>query len=511
MDFQVTNKVIGTMEPLFDDFDERPVDCDFVLPDYLPDIAAVLKCTMKPVVQSKQLSGDRLIADGVTNIRVLYLDEARKCARSCEFTQPFTSTFQVKNVAPGACIQLSAKTDYVNCRATSPRRLDIHGAFSVKLKVTAEGGSEVVSAAGGDGLYTRKQPVHFTVPAASAEKPFTISEVLELGPGKAPVETLVRSEAMPNVTECKVLPGKVIVKGDLILKNLYASDTVAGTMDRTEHQIPFSQIVDVDGLNDDWMCECKMDVTVCDIHITQNQNGENVLLSVSVKLVAQIQCYRTGASEVVTDAYCTDCPVKLETKRLDTQQLTGIRRDMNTVKEALELPPDGVAEIIDMWCEATPVATRSEEEGSYIDGRLLVAMLARDAAGIVSYYERPVDFTLEFSDRCSQMTAELCVVNVEYTLTAQQLDIRVQIASTRFCTVADSCMAVTGMEADESQPFSKTEADQKCALKIYFANGGESLWEIAKSCHTSMEAVMEENGLAADVLPDDTMLLVPLC
>lgn len=60
MDIQVTNKVIGTTESLFDDFDERPVDCDFVLPDYLPDIAAVLKCTMKPVVQSKQLSGDRL-------------------------------------------------------------------------------------------------------------------------------------------------------------------------------------------------------------------------------------------------------------------------------------------------------------------------------------------------------------------------------------------------------------------------------------------------------------------
>ena len=140
---------------MFDDFDERPVDCDFVLPDYLPDIAAVLKCTMKPVVQSKQLSGDRLIADGVANLRVLYLDEARKCVRSCEFTQPFTSTFNVKNAGVGACIRLDAKPNYVNCRATSPRRLDIHGAFSVKLKVTAEGGQEVVSSARGEGVYTR--------------------------------------------------------------------------------------------------------------------------------------------------------------------------------------------------------------------------------------------------------------------------------------------------------------------------------------------------------------------
>lgn len=120
MDIQVTNKVIGTTETLFDDFDERPVDCDFVLPDYLPDIAAVLKCIMKPVVQSKQISGDRLMVDGVANIRVLYLDEARKCVRSCEFSQPFTSTFNVKNLGIGACIRLDAKANYVNCRATSP-------------------------------------------------------------------------------------------------------------------------------------------------------------------------------------------------------------------------------------------------------------------------------------------------------------------------------------------------------------------------------------------------------
>ena len=92
-----------------------------------------------------------------------------------------------------------------------------------------------------------------------------------------------------------------------------------------------------------------------------------------------------------------------------------------------------------------------------------------------------------------------------------QMDVRVQVGVSRHCMMTDSCVAVTGMTADESAPFAKSEAEQRCALKIYFAGGGESLWEIAKSCHTSMEAVMEENGLAADVLPEDTMLLVPLC
>ena len=214
MDFKVMNKAISTNETLFDDFDERPVDCDFVLPDYCPDIAAVLKCTLKPVIQSKQLSGDRMLVDGQANIRVMYLDEARKCVRCCEFSQPFTSTFAVKSMGLNPCVRATAKTDYVNCRATSPRRLDVHGAFTVKLKITAEGGREVVCDATGGGLYTRNQPVSYSVPAASAEKTFTISEVLDLGSGKPPAEALIRGEAVPCLTDCKLLANKAIIKGE---------------------------------------------------------------------------------------------------------------------------------------------------------------------------------------------------------------------------------------------------------------------------------------------------------
>lgn len=507
MDLKVMNKAIAISETLFDDFDERPVDCDFVLPDYCPDIAAVLKCTLKPVIQSKQLSGDRMIVDGMAMIRVMYLDEGRKCVRCCEFSQPFTSNFVVKNVGVNACVQVSAKTDYVNCRATSPRRLDIHGAFTVKLKITAEGGSEIVSDIRGDKLYTRKNTVYYSVPAASAEKPFTISEVLELGMGKAPAEALIRGDAVANLTECKLLANKIIIKGELLLKNLYVSDIAAGTMEQVKHEIPFSQIIDVDGLNDEWECDVDLDVISSDIHISVNQNGESCLLSVNIKIMAMVQCYRTGGSEVVTDAYSAYCPLKMENKRLDTMHLLGIRRDTAVIKESLELPPEGIAEIVDIWCEATPTAQRCLDGKGYVDGKLMICMLAKDNAGVVSYYERSGNFTLEFDECCQEMSANVQVLQVDYTMAGDKIELRIEVAVSRRCYMQDSCQAVTSVTAEENASF----PEEKAALKIYFAGGGESLWEIAKNCHTSIEAVMEENGLQSDVLPDDTMLLVPLC
>ncbi len=507
MDIQVMNKAIPVAETLFDDFDERPIDCDFVLPDYCPDIAAVLKCTLRPVIQSKQISGDRLLVDGQALIRVLYLDEGRKCVRCCEFSQPFTSTFTVRNLGVNAAIRTSARTDYINCRATSPRRLDVHGAFSVKLTVVQENGCTVVSQARGDGLYTRTRPVSYSVPVASAEKSFTVSEVLDLGSDKPPAEVLIRGEATPRLLECRQLANKIMVKGDILLKNLYASDVSAGTMQQVRHEIPFSQILDIDGMNEEWQCEVFLEIPSSDIHISVNQNGDSCLLSANLKLMVQVQCYQTGSCEVVTDAYSSHCPVQLETGHLSTSCLSHIRRDTCTVKESFELPPDGIADIVDVWCEAIPLTQRCEGEKAYIDGRLLLSMLARDPSGSLAYYERPADFTLEFDERCDQMSAQLCVTQLESAIVGGQVEIRLELSVTRCCYEQADCVAVTAVSADESTGF----PPERAALKIYYAAGGESIWEIAKRCHTSMEAVMEENDLSSEILPTDTMLLVPLC
>ena len=505
---QVVTKAIAVCDTVFDDCDERPVDSDFVLPDYCPDIAAMLKCTLEPVIQNKQLSGDRVSADGVAFLRVLYLDEERKCVRSCEFNKPFTSTFILKSSVENPCISLTAKTDYVNCRATSPRSLDVHGAFSVRLQVTAEGGSEVVTAVRGEGLYTRTRPVSYTVPVAFSEKQFTVSEVLELGQGMPEAEMLVRCEAVPVLEDCKLMTNKAIVKGELRLKNLYISNPETGTSQVARHEIPFSQIVDVDGLNDEWICDVELETLMSDVHISVNQTGESRLLSVNVKLCARIQCYRTGTSEVVTDAYSIRCPLHMDVRPLQAEHLLDITRSTCVVKQTLDLPPDGVSEVVDLWCEAAAVAERCENGKAVVDGRLLIAMLARDSSGIIAYYERTGDFSLEFDEHCDRMPTRLTVIGADANMMgANQMEIKVELAVSRRCMMSESCQAVCSLEEDENGAFPTTDA----ALKIYYARGGESLWEIAKSCHTSMESVMEENGLTADVLKDDTMLLVPLC
>ena len=71
--------------------EEAPISGEYVLPEYCPDMAVVLKCYAYPRLQNRQWSGDQLMVDGIAVIRVVYADEQRRCVRTLEFVQPFSS------------------------------------------------------------------------------------------------------------------------------------------------------------------------------------------------------------------------------------------------------------------------------------------------------------------------------------------------------------------------------------------------------------------------------------
>ena len=47
-------------ENIFEDFCEQPVDVDFTLPDYCPDISKIFKCKAVSRISSKSMNGKNI-------------------------------------------------------------------------------------------------------------------------------------------------------------------------------------------------------------------------------------------------------------------------------------------------------------------------------------------------------------------------------------------------------------------------------------------------------------------
>lgn len=508
MDFRATEKTVPICETVVNAVSEQPVDGDFILPEYCPDVATVLKCHMSAVIQSRQLSGDRLMVDGTVSLCVLYLDEDRRCVRSCEFSQPFSTAFSLPPLSPQAFFALRVHNDYVNCRAVGPRRLDIHGAFSIKLTVTAATERELITAMQGDGVYTRRVTLTHTVPAAFQEKSFTINEVLELAGGHHPSEAVLYTAVTPLINECKVLLNKAIVKGVLRVYVLYLVDTQNGATETAEAEIPFSQIIDMEGLSEEWVCDATAVLTASEVRIDASQSGDAVRLAVTAKLLCSLYGWRLEQVEAVCDAYSSHCPLLTETQSVHTKKLHGILRDEQTVRHTCELPGEDVQEILGLWCTLLSAGMSGAGETLQLDGRLMWCMLVQDSHGEVSYFERAEPFSVPYNDGGWDDTPEVQVCRCEYqTVGGGKMELRAVLSVTRRCEETAEHTVLSRASADESAAYPPDRA----ALKIVYAEKGESLWDIARRSRTAVEAIMEENHLTGDVLSADTMLLIPLC
>ena len=119
-------------DPVFDGSCEVPIDTEYNLPDYCPDIQKVLKCRVVPEISSYGISEDTLRCEGVCDIRVLYLDPRGEGLKCCDFTKEFSATIKVKSAQEKAVAWVRAAVEHVNCRAVNARRIDLHLAMSLK-------------------------------------------------------------------------------------------------------------------------------------------------------------------------------------------------------------------------------------------------------------------------------------------------------------------------------------------------------------------------------------------
>ncbi len=485
MEHQSAKRVLRLSKELCDVFEERPVDMDLVLPDYLPEVTAVLKCSMRPVVTARHQSGDRYTVSGTVTVRLLYLTEERTEIYCYEASQPFTVSFAADQAVHHL---VSVKTDYVNARAVSPRRVDVHGAFRVYLKAIGIGEQTVCAVSDERDCFCRTKTIGVTVPCCETEKAFVIEERLDIG---SEVERIVCTEAVVLSTEVKPLVNKVIVKGVLQVKTLSVANRHCATQ---YHEIPFSQIVDVEGLNDKRQCRVEICVGEYETRLHAEESGTSCYFD--GKLYAIVRCSETTEEEVVLDVYSVNAPLMCETSSISftfNGEETSGRRDLRSVVDR----PEGVSEIVDVFGE---VKSLRYDDGMFY-ACLVIGLIGRDEHGMLGYFER----TLDLQEPC-ETKGTLQLLRVEASKQGDEL--RLQLAVSIVCAEdqRELLTVVCDTIAEHQTPYVKSGA----SLRIVYAQVGENVWDIAKKHHACVQDILAENDLTDLTITVPTMLMIPM-
>lgn len=512
MDYQLTREVCRTPETIFEGTKEMPVDLDLNLPDYCPDIEKILKCRISPGITSKNISGDMLEVEGSALISLYYLDSRKQAVRLCEHLSPFSCSFALKSSPEDALAMVRLKTEYLNCRAVSPRRVDIHGAFSVVVSVQAYADQEYFSSIQGDDIQQKKSVSTVSRLCAMGQQQFSIAEVLDIGQGKGFPESILRSELSVSCDSVKPLSDKIMISGEAALRILYVTDIESGTQDVMTFNIPFSQVLDAKGISDNSVNEVSVEVMNYDTALKSEYDENSTLVTLDAKLCATVIATEDYLVEMAEDAYSTDYELEMEKKQYRFTHLRSLLNDDIQVKSELNTGDCGISRVIDMWCDNINSLWVYENGQFTVKGKAGCCILALDAEGVPYYVERPVDFSFnpELGEDLQSPGAKIEVkpAGMAFRITGDNsIEIKLDMKLTGSVIEQTPMRGIISVRSSDDRCRMK---DKTAALTLYYAEEGESLWDIACAYCTSAEAIRLENEMTEDIITADGMILIPM-
>lgn len=511
MDLTVNKESVAINEVIFDGVQELPIESDFMLPDYCPDILRVLKCSLNPVVTSHQSTGEKLIIDGMAVFKVIYISE-NECVCNYEHKLPFSKTITLKNNVESPIITASATTNYVNCRAVSHRRLDARGAIGISVKAIARHGENIMCNAQGKNIELKKKTVNTSPVVGDIFRQFTVREELELASGKPRISHIINKNVCIEMTECKLIANKVILKADLQVSLLYVSDIDNTNLCKCDFSLPVSQVIDLDGVDENCKCSVVLSVHGCEIELRPDLDDEGCALDFEATIGADIKAYCHHELVAVSDLYSTEYETAFETKPVALDYLTGLINETYKEKNSFELPDEDVEEICEVWCDATLRNSQATSKGLNISSLIKICMLVKNSEGKMQYYERVTDsaYTNSSDDSIGDTTSDTnvqvkgCTFELSGTGTID-IEFEVQVQASVFTQLRENLIYDVKVKDDSVKDHSKMPA-----LTIYYADIDESIWEIAKKYNTSVTSILEQNEISDEILKSRQMLLIPV-
>ncbi len=507
MEFNQENRSFCTGISVLDTVAEQLADVDLTLPDYCPDIEKILKCTLTPKIQTKTLSGGQLQVEGYCIVNVLYVESIKKTVRCCEQSVNFSQSFSIKDTPNNPVIITKTKSEYINCRALSPRRLVMHGAFSLYVKVLATEKCMIYSADDKE-LEALKQPMQCASLISLCQEQFNVCEEIALG-DKPAIESVLYSDVGVSVTDIKSITGKLIINGEIALKLLYISDVESGITGKIDYLLPFNQIVDCDGVDENTINCVNCEVLSYDVRLKNEMLSEKPSVILDVKLCITEQGYVINEENLIVDAYSISCDSKPEFEQLNI--INEIMPVNETFMEKLSVKVDDgkISKVLDIYTDFVSVDSNMTDDGIKLNGKINVCMLALNAENTPVFIERSSDYEHylnSISDCNALVSPEARVVSISYRLADDStVELRCEIKISAKAQKKESVKAVKNVEVYEDSPV----VTDNCALTLYFADKGESLWNIAKSHKTRLDMLLAENSAESVIIESPQMLLIP--
>lgn len=498
MEIQFNKSVIPCLRTVSRELQTQELTQEVRLTDGMPDIGRVLASWGQILIRGKDWRGSGAGVSGGVMVWVLYEPEEGGAPQVVETWLPFQIKWDFSETEHDGTIRILPLLRGVDARSLSARKLMARASVGMQGQFMVSSDAELYTPAElPEDVHILKNAYPVELPKEAGEKAFNVEETLPLPASVPPVGRLLRYTLRPELMESKVVADKLVMRGAAVLEVLYLGTD--GQLHTWEFEIPFSQYTQLDKeYGTDATAQIDFAVTALELEL-----GEENSLSLKTGLTGQYVIYERSVIEVIQDAY-SPCRA-LQPHMVQLQLPAVLDNRVETIHTAQSAQTDGIR-MADVVFYPEPVQLRREGDRTVAELSGNFQMLTYDDQGQLhgstarweNAWEIPTD-----QNTGLQLSVQP-LGRTQGTIGGGTADLHGDI-QLQMQSVADAGMSmVTGIEMSEQM-----QPDQSRPSLILRRAGEDSLWELAKRTGSTVQAIMQANGLQQE--PDsDRLLLIPV-
>lgn len=503
MEIQLQQTRLGGFRPVYEALLRQEETLESIVPDALPDIARIASASGTVLLRQRETVEGSIRVTGTARVTVLYLPEGGGAPCCLTLNIPFLCSGDHPAIHGGCPAQATARILSADAQTLNPRKVLARVELAIDITVWGEENGQI-----GSGVEDQDGALQVLTGSGKdfaavdvAEKSFSFSDVLRLPASRPPMETLLGARADLACTEARVIGKKLVIKGETALTAIYRGENGLAC---ARFELPFSQIMEVQAGGEESFVRAEAALT--GMECTQRSEDE---LEVSFEVLLQAAVQEEREVTLLSDLYSVTQPLETKREKVVLEPLVeqGGRRGLARQFCPCAIP---VKQVVDCRLAVGEV-TRAPagESGSAITAQCYADILYLSENDSLCALSCTVPASCEIPAVPDSRGRFRCVPAGEPTATPVTggVEVRAEMEFSWLLTRRTEDWFVSEVTPGETDP----ESPPRPSVVVRMAGEGERLWDIAKSCASTVADIQTANELTSANVPAGTVLLIPKC
>lgn len=474
-----------------------------IVPDAYPDIAEILDTVGCCCLTKRELTESGAVLAGTVKTFVLYRPEGKSGVERLEAELPFQHMIEGDKLEGNCGLQAKAEVMSAETRTINSRKVLIRVDLRERVNISRPEMRAIccgIQDEPGMGVQQKTEHHQTTLSRMPREKCFTVEEELNLQDGKGDIERILSIQPRVYCSEARMMGSKLVFKGGIQVKLLGRRQN--GELSSMEFDLPVSQMIEAEEMGEGARYQTDLQLLNWQLGTLMDEGRS---ISIIFDLAAQAQFYEMASIAVLTDAYSTRHPMKLQQTKEQFLYLTdSVMR--KSVRETLATEDSvrliyashvelGIGEVTEegsvrkIRVPACGTVLYQTEEGKYasVSGKF----------DIIAQTDAEPGNDLAWSCEIAQVEALLSAAGIELRISAE-----FKLRERKHFEVP----VISEAELDLEHPLKDAG---RPSVVLRFMAQDENLWEIAKRYRTTCKAICGANKVDEGKNLGNQMLLIP--